>query len=362
MLHERNSGWYTAHLELEEGQFFGKKGFAAGISGLFTLFFFWRLLLLPSCRVLRHLPASLPRVLELRQTRESDSERLREIFKERCANLLAPSGCNYVGVPLILLEVVVSLLILLGMLCSFTKPDYSWISQSTGHGDSPLTSVEYIVKHSAGLQLLVELLYDCFFDETTFHGLGWLLLYFHTFFMTIQDVRGLKWLGQTLLLATGRMAYFTVFYFFLIFGFGVVIWIQFGARFVQFNTLNRVTLELLLIAFGFEAHAFDDIYPFEDNISKMAGIYLATFLLLAVTISLNFFTTILLDAYMLAMDHAQADKLVEQRKEELVSLAMAVAGIAPPHQKWTMDVELELCQVPTSRDLRASESLIQPPT
>merc|ERR1712187_932809 len=102
--------------------------------------------------------------------------------------------------------------------------------------------------------------------------------------------------------AATRLLYFLMAYGVVILGFALVIYLQLGARFIQFSTWYRAFQELFLLTCGSPATVFADLYPAQDWSSMNAYMYISAYLIVMVIIGLQFFTSILLDAYNIALD------------------------------------------------------------
>merc|ERR1712032_1806032 len=169
--------------------------------------------------------------------------------------------------------------------------------------------------------------YEIFFDDLVFHCLAWFLLYFRAMMLFLSHVPGLRWLPVTITLASVRSLYFGLAHCVLVAGFATVAYIQFGARWVQFSSFSRAFWELFILSCGVPGTVFDDIYPFQERASSIASMYLAMYLILAVSIGLNFFTTIILDAYNLALDPSAANIMIQNSKRVCLEALMCWVGV-----------------------------------
>jgi len=355
----RGAGWYSVSLQLDSGEFAGNKDLFEGTNATIVCALMSYLIARHFVIFILNLPWRIRAVWALRDDRllqdllqESSASCAREVVEYRLLLLVDPhrTRSTFMSFPGICLELAAGALFIFGVIMSSAN-GVRWIGGRRGQDQ---TSVEYIMNTCSGMVLVFELLYDLCLDATLWHGLAWVLVYFNVFFLFIKDVGGLKWIGATIMLAFENLLYFVIFYLALIFGFGMVMWIQLGSHFVQYSTLSRVNIELLLLTLGFPSHAFDDIYPFQDNKSFVASLYLGVFLLLAVTISLNFFTTIMLDAYTMAIDPEGPEKNLMEFHERKLDAFMGLMGIS--NGRDPVDNQHEIEMAPQRKTLRLTLS------
>merc|ERR1739845_128400 len=95
---------------------------------------------------------------------------------------------------------------------------------------------------------------------------------------------------------------FVVIYFGDIFAFSMMMVLQFAGLFLQYNSVDRAFHALIYCSFGYPDRAMQDLNPFLDRRSSAVVVNLFFFMIFVVTICLNFFTTIVLEAYTVAMD------------------------------------------------------------
>eukprot|EP00928_Gymnodinium_smaydae_P020401 TRINITY_DN17884_c0_g1_i1.p1 TRINITY_DN17884_c0_g1~~TRINITY_DN17884_c0_g1_i1.p1 ORF type:complete len:787 (-),score=150.25 TRINITY_DN17884_c0_g1_i1:211-2571(-) len=356
------SGWYTARLQLDEGKCFGNITQFQGVIGFVAvalLIWFllqgpiWSIVCFPyhfaSIMELRHWTPTArssellqlarsgagsdddesPGAVEERQ-QDAREQALREEFEARLGRLLTGvSGrLAYMARIDVLFENIGGAFVLLGCIASTYGMLRRYVAEYAKDGSELESNVwHYMLANYTGLQLVAEVLYQFLFDENTFHTIAWFTLYVCTLMLVFDSFEGLQWLPAIARLACTRLTYFSVGYCSFIFGFGLVFWIQFGARFVQFSTLTRAWCELFFLACGVPFHVFDDINPFYDNDSFLASCFLALYLVLIVVIGVNFFTTILLDAYSLAKKPRHADYAMTMTRKSLNEALMRWLGI-----------------------------------
>eukprot|EP00927_Polykrikos_kofoidii_P062570 TRINITY_DN57385_c0_g1_i1.p1 TRINITY_DN57385_c0_g1~~TRINITY_DN57385_c0_g1_i1.p1 ORF type:complete len:793 (-),score=100.35 TRINITY_DN57385_c0_g1_i1:386-2764(-) len=358
------SGLYSTSLKLDEGRWLGNMRVVHGIMGFISLgFIMWFLLQGPLWAVL-FFPWNLSHLLALRQVasddfgaeldNSTDAERqsltsgeeesrrmtahsvmLRAEFEERLSALIGGFGLRtkYMAHIDVLAENIAAILIVSGFIFSSLDTLAMCSQTRVTNGDADeMPTWSYMTDHFGGFQLVSEVLYLLFFDATFCHGTAWFILYVTTMLGVFESIEGLSWVPAILRLSGARLTHFFIAYAIVIFGFGLVIWIQFGARFVQFSTLSRAWYELFLLACGIPMHVFSDIHPYYDDGSFRVSCFLALYLVLVVTVGLNFFTTIILDAYNLAKHKSNADRAKSRIKRSVVSWLMRLMGVALPGQ------------------------------
>jgi len=350
---DKPAGWYSARLKLSEGEFYGHKDFMDGCLGLSALL----LLLWCLVRHLVFLVAYFPfRAHQLWLMRDPDHCRAavmtarssavdapdnfrratgvqgravtRDIFEMRLVLLVDGDGirARYLSVAGVCWENFAALVVTLSFSLSVFYQK-SMMMPSEDESFTMITGSQYINRELFGLSRATEVLYDLFFDATASHGLAWILLYLRTVFFFLGAISGLKWLPVTIILASARSIYFMIAYSVMIVGFANVFYIQFGARFVQFSSISRASYELFLLSCGVPGYVFEDIYPWQDKDSLYTSLYLAFYMLLAITIGLNFFTTIMLDAYALAQDPEASDEVIQNGLHSISETLMKMLGI-----------------------------------
>jgi len=342
------SGWYKAYLDLDQGRMSGHKDLWQGVVALFTLLllfwlflfdFFCFLVLLPfrayQLWVLRDTDSASAALRVENEARENESEEVDmfELVEKRVALLVDGRGkrAAHLSSSEIFLENLTALLVCLGIIFSALesfKPNIPRDLARYPQVDQGATSFQYLLERYTGTDLYVELLFELCFDVAFLHGIAWLFIYFRlVFFILFKSSGGLRWLPLTLSLAGVRLVYFLVAYIFLVFGFACLTHLQCGQRFMQFSSIGRAALELAFLACGAPMHIFEDMWPFEDSRALLALVYIGVFILSAVAIGLHFFTTILLDAYNLAMDPDHAVDLLNDQSYAALEGLMVRLGI-----------------------------------
>merc|ERR1719382_1172559 len=135
-------------------------------------------------------------------------------------------------------------------------------------------------------------------------------MYVNLLIFAFESIQGLRWLPALVRICAVRLIFIIFAYFLLIVGFGIIFWLRFGARLQQFWTPYRSCYELAMLAAGVPMDIFDDIHPWENGDSLSASLMLMVFVVLMSIIMLNFFTTIILDAYTMARDPKKTERNV----------------------------------------------------
>lgn len=347
---DKPAGWYKTTLSLSEGEFYGHKDIMDGLLGLLTLvlllwflvrhlvtgvaFFPYRarqlwLLRDPSNTAAAVLAAGVH--ADQQGDAAGDQRRpavIRDIFEKRLVLLIDGDGhrSRYLSVAGIVWENIIAVVVTISFIMSAWF-QHGVMMPSEDESFGMVSNWQYINRNLSGTKKYTEVLYDIFFDSAAAHGLAWILLYLRTVFFFLGAISGLKWLPVTIILACARSIYFMIAYSIMIVGFANVFYIQFGARFVQFSFISRASYELFLLSCGVPGYVFEDIYPWQDRVSLYASLYLAFYMLLAITIGLNFFTTIMLDAYSLAQDPEAADEIISEGLHTVSEALMRLIGV-----------------------------------
>jgi len=343
------SGWYRTYLNLKEGEFYGFKTLFEGLLGASTLLLLFSTLVFELVVTTVRFPSNLKTLLELRdpsvveaRLRAEDEnaeewgpdepgpslEDLRWLFERKLLQLMDGRGARrkYMDMGMILTENIITVLVLAGFFSSLADMNKNFIPREYDTSEK-ISPRNYIMTHLQGYQLPTELIFELFFDDAAWHGFAWILLYFRALFYFLQLLPGLRWIPMSLAMASVRVLYFLLAYGFLILGFGLLAHIQFGQRFVQFSSLSRTCYELFFLSCGVPGYVFDDLFPFEDYGSWLASMFLALFVVVAVTLGLNFFTTIILDAYNISTNPEAAQQVLDDSWTTICDMLMQSLGI-----------------------------------
>ena len=239
------------------------------------------------------------------------------VFKEHLSHFLVgrASRLKCVNHFEAVMEIIVSVFMLAGVLRSiFNGADPCSINDCRDH---------------SGLQQTIEKSYVLFLDDDPCHGTAWLLLYVTIVFAFLSLFDQLRWLPSVILLCAKRIMMFLLAYGLLLCGFGIVMYIAFGPRYAQFATPARSCSELLFLTCGMPMAVFDDLHPFQDPHSTEVAFMLALYCLFMSIIGLNFFTTIILDAYAQARDIHSADAQLQLMGDDVCRSLMLLLGLEP---------------------------------
>lgn len=113
-----------------------------------------------------------------------------------------------------------------------------------------------------------------------------------------------RWIGSTASFAAVKLVNFLVVFAVLVFGFAFLVWIRFAANSMQFATWGDTVWTLLLFSFGITDPALEHTEPRFFVPSMQLYCYLLAYAVIVLTVALNVFTTIVLDAYSQAEAHA----------------------------------------------------------
>eukprot|EP00746_Dinoflagellata_sp_MGD_P151272 gnl/MRDRNA2_/MRDRNA2_82903_c0_seq3.p1 gnl/MRDRNA2_/MRDRNA2_82903_c0~~gnl/MRDRNA2_/MRDRNA2_82903_c0_seq3.p1 ORF type:complete len:849 (+),score=152.49 gnl/MRDRNA2_/MRDRNA2_82903_c0_seq3:99-2645(+) len=155
-----------------------------------------------------------------------------------------------------------------------------------------------------------ELSSSLFWEAKFTHGFAFLIISLRLLDM-FNAFEGTEWLGQTVAMCLRKLMYFLCFYFFIVACFAGMVHVSFGSHFFQFRTWARAFQVLALFSFGFDGYAFEGIHTFEDHGSFVVTMQLLMFSIMITTISMNFFITIILDAY----NAVKAEDSIEEREK-----------------------------------------------
>jgi hypothetical protein len=347
------AGWFSARLHIEEWEFYGYKPLFSSMVCIVTVFMLFWLIVTDLLVSLVRLPQNLQSFLELRsreclleavkamrEDAEDDSRptvrEFRRVIESRMKIILDGGGTRpYATTSSLLVDALIAVTILFAIVSSAVQ-FHSKTIPALGNIEKQ-TALHYILHELSWRNMVTEFFYEYFLDNVAVHGVSWFLIYLRLAISLMEDYAGLRWLPTTIQLAMVRSLYFMLAFTVLILGCSVVMWLQFGSRFIQFSSFTRAALELFFLAAGAQGMIFDDVYPFEDNISLLVTCYLALYLLFVVMIGFNFLLTILLDAYNVALDPVHAQEVVEQSRDFIVGTFGALCGISGSKQ-----VQIEL--------------------
>ncbi|CAK0836629.1 unnamed protein product [Prorocentrum cordatum] len=170
------------------------------------------------------------------------------------------------------------------------------------------------------------LYYEILFDDNRTHGLA-LFLFLCRLLDICMAFRGTAWIGFTVALAARKLMYFLVLYVLVICCFGAIMEVSFGNNFLQFRSLPQACLALILFTFGQSENAFRGVYPMEEYHGFWVSIYMLVFAIMVITVAMQFFVSIVLDAYNIVQDE---QLYLEKDHEEFLKLYTSIATLFFP--------------------------------
>merc|ERR1719265_2559462 len=103
-----------------------------------------------------------------------------------------------------IIEHAASLMVVAGIVCSLLEVQEQRLPDGLRH----VSFLEYLDLHLSSSKRVADLVYELCFDEPTYHGAAWILIYFRIVFFFFDYVEGLRWLPTTMILASVRCIYF----------------------------------------------------------------------------------------------------------------------------------------------------------
>eukprot|EP00434_Breviolum_minutum_P025163 symbB.v1.2.022228.t3/scaffold1961.1/size94642/4 len=136
----------------------------------------------------------------------------------------------------------------------------------------------------------------------------------------------LNWLPRTLFLAKSKLHNFLIAYVCLVAGFSLLMTLYFGDIFQQFSSLQESFCTLLLYSFGNTERAFYGAQPFIELGSSHLQAALFFYTVFVVTIILNMFTTIVIDAFAAEGDPERYEKTYQEEMLSVTHRLLKVFG------------------------------------
>eukprot|EP00928_Gymnodinium_smaydae_P096740 TRINITY_DN8606_c0_g2_i1.p1 TRINITY_DN8606_c0_g2~~TRINITY_DN8606_c0_g2_i1.p1 ORF type:complete len:929 (+),score=133.64 TRINITY_DN8606_c0_g2_i1:59-2845(+) len=220
--------------------------------------------------------------------------------------------------------------------------DLDWMSSSlagepTRRGLTPVDYLRRCRDDIAQMPKFAELLNILFF-ETEGKTCGFVLvLILLRVSQILEYSESLQWLPNTLALARKKVIEFTIALIVLITTFAVVLHIQFGNLYMQYSSVRLSFITLFMYSFGDTGRATDGMHPFIEKSSTKITLYLLAYTVLVVTICLNVFTTIVIDAYSAAADPEELVKVLKERDRN--SIVWFIRRFAEDPEEYTYTEE-----------------------
>ncbi|CAE7883456.1 unnamed protein product [Symbiodinium necroappetens] len=263
-----------------------------------------------------YLPRNLCALLALkREEQEAQSQITLHVFQEHLSRCLVgkTARLQHVNHFEAIMEVIVSVFMVAGIARSiFNGGDHCAIQ------DCP---------HHSLLERSIAVLYVFLLDDDFCHGTAWVLLYITIVFACLSLVDRFRWLPSVILLCAARLASFLLAYSLLLCGAGILMFLAYGPRYIQFSSPLRSCSELFFLTCGMPMSVFDNIRPFQDSHSFQVAFALALYCLFMSIIGLNFFITIILDAYVQARDVSAADEQLRLMGDDFCRSLMQLVGL-----------------------------------
>jgi len=184
---------------------------------------------------------------------------------------------------------------------AFLNADIKWSEQllkgalTSKRGLSPVSYMRNCMEWNSGAEYFFELLLEIVYAHQL-HAYVAALLCLRCLQM-FEYWERMKWLPLTIKLASGKLCNFLIMYFFVVASYASLFYMTFGRLYPQFDSFHASCWALMLYSFGFAFRAEEGIYPFIETSGTLIIFFLWFFMITVVTIGLNFFTTIILDAF-----------------------------------------------------------------
>ncbi|CAE7256806.1 unnamed protein product [Symbiodinium natans] len=204
---------------------------------------------------------------------------------------------------------------------AWLRANKEWIINSVKgnyveHGLSVLTYVHECTSLH-GVEYVGELAFQLLFEEEgSYHALVVGLVFLRVLESFNLSYR-LRWLPRTIFLAKFKLINFVIAYVALVAGFALLMTLYFGELYMQYSTLDRSFHTLLVYSFGMTERATYGMKPFIERSGGHLYAALFVFSVFMVTIILNMFTTIVIDAFAAEGD---PDKFSRMYQEEVRGL------------------------------------------
>lgn len=344
------SGWYRANLRIFSKSCVGGRKTGTVILIVLTLTLFSCLTLIDSLMTLILLPLNLYRIRWMDLPSDANIE---EIEKRFWRNLL--QGLDARGVATRFLPALIVLaerVLALGFIISCVEAavearrnsvlpfgilsEKCMVTWFRGNKDwiigrpvpRGINMINYINQCTdvAGVDYVAELFFELLFeDEGCFHALvvGLIMLRILEAFSLSSR---LNWLPRTLFLAKNKLQNFLLAYVCLVAGSSLIMTLYFGDIFQQFSSLQESFFTLLLYSFGNTERALHGSQPFIETGSSHLHAALFFYTVFVVTIILNMFTTIVIDAFAAEGDPERYEKIYKEEIKSLTTQLLQIFG------------------------------------
>jgi len=193
------------------------------------------------------------------------------------------------------------------------------------HGLSILTYLHECTNLN-GIDYAGELVFQLLFEEEgSYHALVVGLVFvrvLESFNLTYR----LRWLPRTIFLAKFKLINFVIAYVALVAGFALLMTLYFGELYQQYSTLDRSFHTLLVYSFGMTERATYGMQPFIERSGGHLYAALFVFSVFMVTIILNMFTTIVIDAFAAEGDPEKFSRMYQEEVKGLTHSLLRFFG------------------------------------
>eukprot|EP00928_Gymnodinium_smaydae_P012364 TRINITY_DN14487_c0_g8_i1.p1 TRINITY_DN14487_c0_g8~~TRINITY_DN14487_c0_g8_i1.p1 ORF type:complete len:919 (-),score=137.37 TRINITY_DN14487_c0_g8_i1:161-2803(-) len=339
------SGWYNFQYEITTVSAMGQRGIGCLVIMCMFLLLVSLLFVYDFVATVISWPLNIWRLFQLRIPSGMSFLDAKTLVWARLNALLDHRGCRcrYVSFTQLCLELSISILLVIStaeaaresltpvylpsgshdQLClkATLTTDLEWMSasfhgQQRRRGLTPLEYVFYCRPDLSRMQKITEMTNSILFEAHD-HPYGFVLaLMCLRACQLLEHSRRLKWLPQTLALARPKVCEFLVAYTLLVAAFATVLHIQFGDLYAQFSSFKQSFVCLFLYSLGDTDRATEGLHAFIEKSSTEVTMYLLAYTLIVVTICLNVFTTIIIDAYSSVCGKEGVEKILKDRDDE----------------------------------------------
>ena len=347
---EFRSGWYRAHLRIFTRSCLGAKNEVTVILIVLVLLLLSLLVLIDSFVTVLLLPMNLYGVFQMDLPSEANFQEIQTAFWLKLLQVLDARGVASQFLPTLILTAERFLALAFMVACTqsaieaykptilpfgvlsercteaWFKGNKDWIAgQNKPRG---IDVIQYIQECSEvhGVGYVAEVLFQILFeDEGSLHALvvGFIMLRILEAFSLSSR---LNWLPRTLFLAKSKLHNFLIAYVCLVAGFSLLMTLYFGDIFQQFSSLQESFCTLLLYSFGNTERAFYGAQPFIELGSSHLQAALFFYTVFVVTIILNMFTTIVIDAFAAEGDPERYEKTYQEEMLSVTHRLLKVFG------------------------------------
>mmetsp|Transcript_40181 Transcript_40181/g.92970 ORF Transcript_40181/g.92970 Transcript_40181/m.92970 type:complete len:937 (+) Transcript_40181:63-2873(+) len=349
---ERNSGWYRAELRIFNKSRVGTCDAWTIFLMLTILFLCLLLTLVDTVMTLVLMPVNVANAVRLDLSRDASYEDIEHELWMKVLKVIDGRGVlnRTLATLTILCERIVAICFVgacvqaaresrrpnslpmgpMSERCTYAwlRANKDWIIHSISgeyvdHGLSLLTYINECTDLK-GMRYFGEMMYQLLFEEEcSWHALVVALVFVRVLEFFNLNHR-LRWLPRTIFLAKLKLINFVLAYVALVTGFSLLMTLYFGELYQQYSTLQGSFHTLLVYSFGMTERATFGMNPFIERSGNRLYAVLFVFDVFMVTIILNMFTTIVIDAFAAEGDPGKFSKAYQ---EEITSLTHSLLGL-----------------------------------